>query len=136
MISQHFTPGAKVALISGRLGEHIVARTVGKVYKNGNFTLASQGSYVDPQQWRPEPNGKTARKAGARQFGRGFIRLWDDSMDQEFEAKKAQSEIDRDIGLLTERLAGRRTGYGNYILTPEQAKALRDLLGLLPPPNL
>ncbi len=71
MTDHPFQPGEEVAVVSRGRWDSSVAITrvkVAKVYKNGNFIV--EGS---SQQYRPRPDGKSARETGAGSYSRPSV---------------------------------------------------------------
>lgn len=102
------------------------ADEVVKVHKNGNFVLKS-----DPrQQWRPSIDGKSARETGTG-YDRARCAVWDDGVDQLIAEVQEKAQVRKMIQSLQEKLAGKKSGYGDWFLTPEQLAAARALLATL-----
>lgn len=82
-----FQPGVRVAI--GRDEEGYREAFVGKVYKNGNFTLKG-----DTQQWRPAQAGYqgswSARQTGQFSWQAPGLLLWDAETEPRIAARNAE----------------------------------------------
>lgn len=82
-----FQPGVRVAI--GRDEEGYREAFVGKVYKNGNFTLAG-----DTQQWRPQQPHNfskfwTAQQTGQYGWRSPSLTLWSEEAEPHIAARNA-----------------------------------------------
>lgn len=120
-----FQVGTKVARFASYSNEPRLDEVV-KVYKNGNFILKS-----DPRQQWASHGGTHARETGSGYSNKARCQVWDESIDQSIVEAREKAETRKTMHQLTEKLASKKNGYGDWFLTSEQLTAARALLAAL-----
>jgi hypothetical protein len=64
-----FKAGGHVAIVNHHWDRRIVGkRKIAKVHASGNFTIEDRNGVAQPQQYRPDSSGTTARPTGGARY--------------------------------------------------------------------
>lgn len=106
-----FKAGGHVAIVSHHWDRRIVGkRKIAKVHANGNFTIEDRNCVAQPQQYRPDSDGTTARPAGeARYVSRSeHLEPWTDAIEDEIKQRRIYRALEQRRDALIEKLKAQR----------------------------
>jgi len=116
-----FTPGTRVAVISGFSDRSHREAFIDKVYKNGNFILKGDSN---KKQWKPYWTGDAAKEVGDTSRYATTVEVWDDAFDVLIAKKKAKTEHRRKAYDLSNRIRAMRLEF----LSDEDLSALEMIV--------
>lgn len=130
--ASQFRVGEYVAMVNHHWDRRVVAkRKIAKIYANGNFVLASNepDRPIGVQQWRPDADGKTARRTGTYKYRDSeHLEPW----SPEIEAEVAERRKARLFEQRVKRLIGHFEDMKYSAETAGTVERIEELLGLAP----
>lgn len=128
--NSQFKEGTVVALVNTHWGRRIDGKyVVGKVRKDGNFTLAPKGRLASEYQYRPSQDGTRAERTGERGFrATEHLEPWSPAIEAEIADRKLLRRLEARRDACIEALKERR---GDELRNMARAfDTLEELLGL------